>query len=156
MKKTYKQYRDEERAKFNALPIKWAFSMEQFRKSMEEWGLTENDTDKLYKLGDSCGGFYRKEDAPIIRAYYEREDEFPKLMEDEEFAIDAFEYEMANHEYAINWQGDWDVCNCFSNKDLKYGEDKTYVDYLTEMGHEEWIGAYRKARKNHYKMAENW
>ena len=34
-------------------------------------------------------------------------------LRDYEHARNAFKYEMFNHEYAINWQGDWDVINCF-------------------------------------------
>lgn len=150
----YQEWTKKRQDEFNALPIRFAFSNAQFKEMMEGWGLTENDTDKIYKLGN--GGFYQKKDAQLIRDYFNKSSGLDELMDDEEFAIDAFEYEMANHEYAINWQGDWDVCDVFSKGELKYGEDKTYVDYLTEMGHAEWIGAYRKARKNHFKMAENW
>lgn len=154
MKMNYQQYKEREQGRFNNLPIKFAFGRTQFREMMEAWGLTENDTDKIYALG--AGGYYLRSDAQIIRDYFNRKDELPDLMADEEFAIDAFEFEMANHEYAINWQGDWDVCSCFANKELAYGDDKTYVDYLTEMGHPEWIDAYSKAKKNHHKMAANW
>ena len=34
-------------------------------------------------------------------------------LRDYEHAKAAFKYEMYNHEYPINWQGDWDVINCF-------------------------------------------
>ena len=35
-------------------------------------------------------------------------------MKDEDFAEAAFLYEMDNHEYAINWDGDEDVMSCFT------------------------------------------
>lgn len=45
----------------------------------------------------------------------------------------AFKYEMFNHEYAINYQGDWDVCSCFSKKALPYTENTermlSYTDF---------------------------
>ena len=72
----------------------------------------------------------------------------------EEYMLKAFEYEMDNHEYAINWQGDWDVCSCFGN--CKYSDDKDYTDYLKEIGKENLISVYAKAKKNHMKRAANW
>ena len=67
-------------------------------------------------------------------AYYDddefvnRMDELEKAMEaandplrDYEHAKNAFKYEMLNHEYAINWQGDWDVINCFCKVDYDGG-----------------------------------
>lgn len=32
-----------------------------------------------------------------------------------EYWKNAFLHEMCNHEYGINWQGDFDVCSCFGN-----------------------------------------
>ena len=39
--------------------------------------------------------------------------ELNEAMKDPEFAKSAFRYEMDNHEYSINWDGDSDVLNCF-------------------------------------------
>lgn len=36
----------------------------------------------------------------------------------------AFKHEMYNHEYAINYQGDWDVINCFTKLTGKYSENR--------------------------------
>ena len=142
---TYVEWRDAKQKEYNALPIFYAFSNEQFREAMEERGLTENDTDKIYKLG-STGGFYLKSDAPIIREYINKDDGLKDLMEGESgFAESAFYYEMQNHEYHINWQADWDVCSCFG--DCEYGEDKSYAVYLVEMGYSDnVVKEYRKAR----------
>lgn len=41
-------------------------------------------------------------------------------------AKDAFKYEMFNHEYPINWQGDFDVISCFTR--VKYKGDGTELD----------------------------
>lgn len=149
---TYSEWLKERQDEVNKLPIFYAFSDEQFEREMSKRGLTVDDTDKLYRLGNS-GGFYLKTDAPIINAFLEKEDELPKLMENLEFAEQAFYYEMGNHEYHINWQADWDVCSCFGA--CEYGEDKGYVDYLKEMGYsDEVIQTYRKARKKFLKEAE--
>ena len=150
---TYLEYKKNVSKEINELPIKFAFSNEQFKSMMEEWGLTEKDTDKIYRLSDT-GGFYLRKDAEIIRAFYTKPDKLSELMKDEKFAREAFEYEMDNHEYAINWQGDWDVCECFGT--CKYAEEKDYTHYLTELGMEKLIPIYSEARKSHMKRAENW
>lgn len=151
---TYEELRDKQQAEFNALPLFFAFSNEQFKREMEKRGLTENDTDKIYRFG--YGGFYLRSDAQIIRDYMNTEDhELEELMKIPDFAIDAFVYEMRNHEYSINYfQGDFDVCSCFANKELEYDDVKDYTDYLTEMNRSEWIPFYKQARTKYYKLAD--
>lgn len=145
---TYKEYREKEQAEFNALPIFWAFGKEQFREAMEARGLTENDTDQVYAL--HSGGYYLKKDAEVIAIYMlgaqERHDRFVELMNsDEEFAESAFYYEMQNHEYHINWQGDWDVTNCFGT--CEYAEGANGLYYLKKMGYgPAALRAYQRAR----------
>ena len=144
MTMTYEQYKTERQTEFNNLPIFFAFSNEQFEKAMNERGLTSKDTDKIYRFGNT-GGFYLRADAPIIKAWLHKDDPLDELMKDPDFAESAFYYEMGNHEYHINYQGDWDVCSCFG--DCKYGNYKYYADYLTELGYgEEIIKAYKKAK----------
>lgn len=151
---TYLEYKRKREREFNELPIFFVFTNEQLEKELNKRGLTLQDTGKLYRLGDT-GGFYLKSDADKIRAYFDKSDDLPNLMNDDKFAESAFEYEMDNHEYAINYQGDWDVCSCFC-KHCEWSEMKDYTDYLTENGHADWIPAYSKARKRHMKKAENW
>lgn len=155
---TYQEYQDKTQKEFNDLPIFFAFGRKQFKEAMEARGLTENDTDKIYRLGDS-GGYYLRSDAHIIRAFFkkDREDKtLDNLMKEHDFAVSAFRYEMDNHEYAINYyQGDWEVVGCFSKKPLEFGDDKNYIDYLTEAGLEGLIPWYEEARQSHFKAAED-
>lgn len=152
---TYQEYKQQRQAEFNALPIFFAFSNQQFEEEMNKRGLTVNDTDKIYRLG--MGGFYLREDAQKIRDYLNKPDELQDLMKDHDFAVSAFRYEMDNHEYAINtYQGDWEVVGCFSAKPLEFGDDKNYIDYLREAGLDHLTGCYEEARKSHYKAAEEW
>ena len=145
---TYKEYKKARQDEFNNLPIFFAFSNEQFKRAMEERGLTENDVDKVYRLGDT-GGFYLKKDADIIRNFMNKPDKLNEYMKNPEFAESAFYYEMGNHEYHINWQGDWDVCSCFG--DCEYSDGKTYVDYLKEIGYtQETIFTFKLAKKRFY------
>lgn len=156
---TYQEWKEKNQQAFNDLPIFFAFGRDQFRKAMEERGLTENDTDKIYRLGDT-GGYYLRKDAEIIREFFQNEKEdktLEELMQDHDFAVSAFRYEMDNHEYAINYyQGDWEVVGCFSKKPLEFGDDKNYKDYLYEAGLEDLIPYYQEARASHYKAAEDW
>ena len=149
----YREYRERRQAEFNALPIFFAFGKEQFKKAMEERGLTENDTDKVYALSGGAGGLYLRKDAQIIRDYFSKPDELPELMKDLEFAEDAFYEEMCNHEYGINWQGDGEVCSCFGYVDYEEGENGT--GYLRKMGFSgDVVGAYLRAKRRYYKAAE--
>lgn len=138
---TYQEFKKQRQEAYNTLPIKYAFSNEQFKEMLEEWGLTEKDIKKICKLGNT-GGFYLKSDAPKIRAWFEAnsDDKLDKLMQDEEFAIGAYYYEMCNYEYGINMDGDWDVLRCF-------GKEK--IEELNENQ----LRFYKIARKKYWKDA---
>lgn len=45
--------------------------------------------------------------------------------------VSAFVYEMRNHEYAINWQGNWDVLSCWGN--IKYDEQDRPDAYFDQL-----------------------
>ena len=64
----YDEMRQRQQEEFNKLPIKFAYGNDQFKKMMQEFGLKENQTDKLYSLS-SAGGYYLKTDAPKIKAW---------------------------------------------------------------------------------------
>ena len=145
---TYQEYKNARQKEVGDLPLKWAFGNEQFKEMMNEWGLKEDEYDKIGTIG--AGGYYLKKDRDIIIAFFTKPSDLKKLMRDKKFAIEAFEYEMANHEYAINYQGDWDVCNCFSSKELEFEEGKGYTEYLTEAKYPKYvIEYYEEARKNY-------
>ena len=142
---TYEQFIDKRQAEFDKLPIFYAFDIKQFTAQLEM---------RNAKISDVCsighGGYCLKKDKDIVLAFLNAPDELPELMKDEEFAIDAFYYEMSNHEYQINhYQGNWDVLNCFADKELKYIDADDYHVYLNEMGHPEWLPIYEKARKKY-------
>ena len=92
---------------FDALPICYAFNKGQLDEAKK-------------KLGDvplatfGYGSVYRKSDFGLITAVLDRhEEEHKKLREDYKELEDGFLYEMANHEFSINWQGIEDVLRCF-------------------------------------------
>ena len=98
----YEEVINRQQSEYNKFPIKFAFSDEQFKKSMNDLGLNENDTDKIVATGG--GGFIKKEDK---EAYSEMVNRFNKEFEESisedragrGFIKDMFSYELANHEY---------------------------------------------------------
>lgn len=103
----YAEMKNRHQERINALPLMFAFSQKQFKEGMERWGLTENDTDKIYKLG-STGGFYQRKDSTLIFSTFEQnEKEMTEAIRADPdgtgFIRDMFLYELANHEYCITY-----------------------------------------------------
>lgn len=73
-----------------------------------------------------CYIMYRREDEDFARHIQELYWSFKAAndpLRDYEHAYKAFLYEMYNHEYAISWQGDWEVIRCFSDVDGECADD---------------------------------
>ena len=103
----YAEMKERHQKRVDSLPIKFAFGMKQFREMMESWGLTENDTDKIYKMGNT-GGFYLRTDSKLIfNTLEENEIEMQAAIRNDVdgsgFIRDMFRYELANHEYCITY-----------------------------------------------------
>ena len=61
-----------------------------------------------------------------------------------EYMFNAFWYELGNHEYQINWQGDWDVLSVWG--EIKWrGEDANIEEYFDELG---FTGVQRRAYRD--------
>lgn len=103
----YQKLKNEHQRRVNALPIKFAFSNEQFRDAMAALGLSENDLDKIYTFRGT-GGFYRRTDAQMIHDTFEQNEREMReaIAADKDgtgFIKDMFRYELANHEYCITF-----------------------------------------------------
>lgn len=130
----------------------FAFSAEQYHEGKEKFASTTGKNDYPVSMGGGCY-VMRSKSHDLAELFKAQKEALREAMNDSDFARGAFYYEMVNHEYHINWQADWDVCDCFGNPE--YDEDKDYSDYLTEMGYgEETIKVYSEARRAFYKMAE--
>jgi len=86
--------------------MQFAFSDKQFEEGMAKFGLTPNDTDKVYSFLNT-GGFYLRTDAERLhemlgRHYKEKQDAIAADPTGEGFIFDMFNYELANHEYVIS------------------------------------------------------
>lgn len=124
----------------NNFPIKFAFSDEQLKDALKELDADINDCTSVVGIGDVI----RKKDVPnYIDMLKQQKDEIDELTKDHELMYEAFLYEMDNHEYAINWEGDAEVLGCFGMNER----------LLEEKG---LLSEYRRAQSQHYKkMMEN-
>lgn len=121
-------------------PIAYAFDDKQLEEALKKLGATKEECVTVFGHGDVV----KRVDVPDLYAMLKRHvKETHEALKDEEFAEAAFLYEMDNHEYAINWDGDADVMACFNLDEKK----------LHEMGLD---GAYRRARRAHMKHAQEW
>lgn len=136
----YLELKGKHEKEMNEFPIAYAFDGKQLEEALEKLGATKEECVTVFGHGDVM----KKVDVPRFRAMLKRQDEeLLEAMKDDDFAEGAFLYEMDNHEYAINWSGDEDVLACFNMNTAK----------LREMG---LTGAYRRARIQHMKNAEEW
>jgi hypothetical protein len=122
-------------------PIAYAFSDKQLEEALEKLGADKSECVTVFGHGD----IVKRTAAPALMAMLKRHTKelHDALREDEEFAEAAFLYEMDNHEYAINWDGDADVLACFGL------DEKRLIDWKLD-------GAYHRARKAHMKHAQEW
>ena len=139
--KVYVDFIERQREEINNFPLAYAFNEEQLKEALKKLGVKDK-SECVTVMGH--GDIVKKEDAPKLIAMFKRHTkELHEALKDEEFAEAAFLYEMDNHEYAINWDGDDDVLDCFA----------LTFENLKEMN---LLNAYNRARKAHYKHAEEW
>ena len=129
---TYNELKERHQAEVNAFPLGFAFSNKQFEEMMAGWGLTADDTDKIYRLG-STGGFYRKSDAPAFREMFNRhEQERQQALEadktGEGYIYQMFACELADHEYGYTY----DFESTFGALDLTF--EQVYNDKRLQRG----------------------
>ena len=88
----------------NEFPLCYAFNNKQFEEGMAKLGLTPDQTDKVF--GTGSGGFYLRTDDDRLNKMFDRHrkqirDAIDKDTISEEFILDMFNYELANHEFII-------------------------------------------------------
>lgn len=159
MKITYKQYKDQRQAEYNRLDIFYivAFSDKRLKERRKEEAekrgyATANELiDNVYSLG--CGAYIPKSEVSKLDEWV-KNDKLNELMQDPEFAEDAFLYEMKNHEYDINWQGNYDVFSCFDK--VKYVESDNPKEYIKQLDLSPEIeNAFWRARHRYIKEGED-
>ena len=124
-------------------PIAYAFNDEQLKEALKKLGVKSvYECVTVFGHGD----IVKKGDAKKFIDLLKRHTQEVKdaLFADKDFAYAAILYEMNNHEYCINYDGDDEVLRCFG---LEWEDLKTY-------GLE---NAYRLARNEHMRLAhEEW
>lgn len=132
---------EKHRQEIEAFPIAYAFNEQQLKEALEK---LEVESVKECVTIFNHGDIVKKENAPKFLKMLKRQmNELKIAMKEEVFAEAAFLYEMDNHEYAINWDGEEDVLSCFNMT----------KEELRDMGLQlAWTSAERK----HMKHAEEW
>ena len=102
----YSELRQKQQKEVDEFPFGFAFSNEQFKEMMEKFGLSENDTDKIYSIG--AGGYIRKSDADAMHEMFtrhekERQQEIENDKDSSGYIYEMFRYELDNHEYCITY-----------------------------------------------------
>jgi hypothetical protein len=100
---TYQELKEKHQQEVNQFPMAFAFSDKQFTEGMAKLGLTPEQTDLVYKLGDT-GGFYRRTDAPALHELMDRHERERQAALDSDqtgadYIMQMFCYELVNHEY---------------------------------------------------------
>ena len=94
----YKQLRDQLQKQYDALPIKYAFSEMQFKNILKEFETEAGERVRLLHIGH--GAYILAQDEKLIDEFLERSNrELSEAIKDDEFLYDAFNYELANHEF---------------------------------------------------------
>ena len=98
-------------AEFNALPLGFAFSKEQFKRVLEQWNITEEEAEAGAILSIGSGGFIRATDKELYLETVKRiqEEENTAIEADktgEGFIYQMFLYELRNHEFIITQDTD--------------------------------------------------
>lgn len=111
-KQEYLDLRERQRKEVEEFPVAYAFNDEQLKEALVKLGAkSKNECVTVFGHGD----IVKRENAkPFIEMLKRHSKEIKdRLIADKEFAEAAFMYEMDNHEYMINYDGDGDVLGCF-------------------------------------------
>lgn len=103
---TYTEMKERHQNAINALPLAFAFSRDQYRAKLAEWGITEEEAAAGAIVGIGNGGFIKASDRDLVISTFER------IADEEEAAIAAdttgdgfiyqmFFYELNNHEFIL-------------------------------------------------------
>ena len=138
----YLDFKKRQEKEFEDFPIAYAFNDKQLQEALEKLG-AESVEECVTVIGH--GDIVKKENAkPFLDMLKRHSKEVQDLLlSDMDIAEAAFLYEMDNHEYAINWDGDADVLSCFGF------DEEELVTFGLEI-------PYLRARKKHMKHAEKW
>lgn len=125
-------------------PIAFAFNDKQLKEALEKLNADISEVCTYLEIGDVI----RKKDVPAFKNMLlrHRDEIYIFLTNNKQDAYEAFRYEMENHEYAINWDGDADVLGEFNLTEKKlheFGLNDIYYraqrDYMKDAIDNEWF-----------------
>ena len=134
----YADLKQRQQEEFNAFPMQYAFSNQQFAEGMAALGLEPTDTDKIYKAPG--GGFYRREDSQRLNEMMERFDrELSEAIAADKtgdgFIFEMFLDELDNHEYGYTGDTEetlyalgYTAKQVLGNPRLKHGFEKAVME----------------------------
>ena len=104
----YRELKERQQQEVHEFPFFFAFNDNQFIEGMKRFGLSVEDTDKIYKFGDT-GGFYLRTDAARLREMSDRHEAERKAAisadkKENGYIYHMFRDELINHEFT--WTGD--------------------------------------------------
>lgn len=154
---TYYELSQRHQKEVDEFPLFFAFSNKQFYEGMKRLELGPEDTDKIYRLGDT-GGYYRKSDSDSLHEMFARHQQEMEtaIAEDptgDGFIYDMFKYELNNHEFGYTRDTgstldalglDFDDVN--ADPRLKHGLEKAckeiiqWNDRIKQQGGEQTLG----------------
>ena len=95
----YREFKEMKEKEFNELPTMFAFSMKQLEEQMKKLGTNKGE---IVNLG--YGMFMRRQDLCLLDTWENKYEAMEKeLMLNDDFLLDAFLYELRNHEYIITY-----------------------------------------------------
>lgn len=138
----YTEMRQRQQEEFNALPLGFAYSNEQFDEMMRKWGLDpEKDVDKIYRCIGGCyvrkGEDHRRLHETLDRFDAEREAAIKEDATGDGFVYEMFLAELENHEFGYTMDAEdaldavgltWDEVQGDSR--LKHGFDRATRELL--------------------------
>lgn len=128
---------ERQRKELEEFPIAYAFNGKQLKEAIEKLGATKEEVTTL-----GYGTVIKRSDIAALDILMENHrHELSEAMKDKDFAYAAFLFEMDNHEYAINFDGDAEVLACFN---LVYAQ-------LDDLDLED---VFQKAARDHLKYAQ--
>lgn len=106
MQNAYALLKESQQKEFNAFPMAFAFSNQQFDEGMRKLGLEPSEKDKIVTI--DSGAFIKKTDSEAfsemaIRHEQQHLDSIAQDMTGEGYILDMFKYELANHEFGITY-----------------------------------------------------
>lgn len=153
---TYNEFTAKERYLMSYYPKRRDYISNYFIGSEEERA-TIKEKIKAWIFSPLAMAFFPPEEKPFVdhmHALHKALAEKRRAMEtDPEYLKSAIVYEMYNHEYGINWQGNWDVFSCFGT--VRYNENDNPNQYMDQL---KWTteqrSAFWAARAQYYREQE--